>query len=155
MRPDASESNQISCSTIVRAARAAGSHPRLASVLQQGWKSANIVIRGIPVKVASWKRLLLWRIESNVRRVLALTCRTPISLMAPSYKQTASRRSAARGVSLKSARPCVFPYLWLRGSRALPPGRYSRVDVGDVDGLVKELHAMNINHERAKEAIGQ
>src|SRR5262245_49282553 len=43
------------CSTIVRAARAAGSHPRLASVLQQGRKSANIcvslgVIRAIPVE---------------------------------------------------------------------------------------------------------
>jgi hypothetical protein len=54
MRPDASENSQISCSTIVRAARAAGSHPHLASVLQQGRKSANIcvslgVIRGIPV----------------------------------------------------------------------------------------------------------
>ena len=53
MRPDASENSQISCSTIVRAARAAGSHPHLASVLQQGGKSANIcvslgVIRGIP-----------------------------------------------------------------------------------------------------------
>jgi hypothetical protein len=54
MRPDASENSQISPSTIVRAARTAGSHPRLASVLQQGWKSANIrpslgVNRGIPV----------------------------------------------------------------------------------------------------------
>jgi hypothetical protein len=39
-----------------RIARAAGSHPRLASVLQQGWKGANIrlslgVIRGIPDKL--------------------------------------------------------------------------------------------------------
>src|SRR6266446_4543994 len=55
MRPDASENSQISPSTIVRAARAAGSHPQLASVLLQGRKSANIhassgVIRGIPVK---------------------------------------------------------------------------------------------------------
>src|SRR5262245_30216622 len=46
------------CSTIVRAARAAGSHPRLASVLQQGRKSANIcvslgVIRAIPAQYAS------------------------------------------------------------------------------------------------------
>src|SRR5215813_3833185 len=54
MRPDASENSQISPSTIVRAARAAGSHPHLASVLQQGRKSANIcvslgVIRRIPV----------------------------------------------------------------------------------------------------------
>jgi hypothetical protein len=54
MRPDASENSQISPSTIVRAARAAGSHPHLASVLLQGRKSANIyassgVIRGIPV----------------------------------------------------------------------------------------------------------
>jgi hypothetical protein len=53
MRPDASENSQISPSTIVRAARAAGSHPHLASVLLQGRKSANIyassgVIRGIP-----------------------------------------------------------------------------------------------------------
>jgi hypothetical protein len=57
MRPDASENSQISPSTIVRAARAAGSHPHLASVLLQGRKSANIyassgVIRGIPVVAA-------------------------------------------------------------------------------------------------------
>src|SRR5215468_3123896 len=38
MRPDASENSQISPSTIVRAARAAGSHPHLASVLLQGRK---------------------------------------------------------------------------------------------------------------------
>src|SRR4029077_17627823 len=55
MRPDARENSQISPPTIVRAARAAGSHPHLASVLLQGRKSANIyasseVIRGIPVK---------------------------------------------------------------------------------------------------------
>src|SRR5262245_63096600 len=42
MRPDTSENSQISPSTIVRAARAAGSHPHLASVLLQGRKSANI-----------------------------------------------------------------------------------------------------------------
>src|SRR5436305_14210718 len=56
MRPDAGENSQISCSTIVRAARAAGSHPHLASVLLQGRKSANIrvsfgVIRGIPAEM--------------------------------------------------------------------------------------------------------
>src|SRR5260221_10054364 len=55
MRPDASENSQISPSTIVRAARAPGSHPHLASVLLQGRKSANIhassgVIRGIPAE---------------------------------------------------------------------------------------------------------
>jgi hypothetical protein len=55
MRPDASENSQINLSTIVRASRAAGRHPHLASVLLQGRKSANIhassgVIRGIPVK---------------------------------------------------------------------------------------------------------
>src|SRR5215469_17390422 len=38
MRPDASENSQISSSIIVRAARAAGSHPHLASVLLQGRK---------------------------------------------------------------------------------------------------------------------
>jgi hypothetical protein len=38
MRPDASENSQISPSTIVRAARAAGSHSHLASVLLQGRK---------------------------------------------------------------------------------------------------------------------
>src|SRR6267143_668139 len=42
MCPDASENSQISPSTIVRAARAAGSHPHLASVLLQGRKSARI-----------------------------------------------------------------------------------------------------------------
>src|SRR5256884_4286302 len=56
MRPDAGENSQISCSTIVRADRAAGSHPHLASVLLQGRKSANIrvsfgVIRGIPAEM--------------------------------------------------------------------------------------------------------
>jgi len=54
VRPNARENSQIRPSTIVRAARAAGSHPHLASVLLQGLKSANIyatsgVIRGIPV----------------------------------------------------------------------------------------------------------
>src|SRR5438309_6276217 len=58
MRPDASENSQISPSTIVRAARAAGSPSNLASVLLQGRKSANIyassgVIRGIPDKTAN------------------------------------------------------------------------------------------------------
>jgi hypothetical protein len=62
MRPDASENSQISSSTIVRTARAAGSHPHLASVLQQGRKSANIrvslgVIRGIP---GTYERRHLW-----------------------------------------------------------------------------------------------
>src|ERR1700720_4663260 len=43
-------------STIVRAARAAGSHPHLASVLQEGRNSTNIhagsgVIWGIPAKI--------------------------------------------------------------------------------------------------------
>src|SRR6516164_11839077 len=42
MRPDASENSQISPSTIVQAARAAGSHPHLPSVLLQGRKDANI-----------------------------------------------------------------------------------------------------------------
>src|SRR5262249_50761369 len=51
---DARENGQIRPSTSVRVARAAGSHPHLASVLQQGRKSAKIhvslgVIRGIPV----------------------------------------------------------------------------------------------------------
>src|SRR5262245_42739536 len=44
MRPDASENSQISCSTIVRAAAAAASHPHLASVLMQGRKSPNICV---------------------------------------------------------------------------------------------------------------
>jgi hypothetical protein len=56
VRPNARENSQIRPSTIVRAARAAGSHPHLASVLLQGLKSANIyassgVIRGIPAKM--------------------------------------------------------------------------------------------------------
>ena len=42
MRPNARENGQIRPSTIVRAARAAGSHPHLASVLQQGRTRANI-----------------------------------------------------------------------------------------------------------------
>jgi Transposase DDE domain group 1 len=53
VRPNARENGQINPSTSVRAARAAGSHPHLASVLLRGRKSANIhassgVIRGIP-----------------------------------------------------------------------------------------------------------
>src|SRR5262245_2087561 len=53
VRPDGRENGQIRPSTSVRVARAAGSHPDLASV-QQGRKSAKIrvslgVIRGIPV----------------------------------------------------------------------------------------------------------
>jgi len=70
MRPDASENSQISPSTIVRAARAAGSHPHLASVLLQGRKSANIhassgVIRGILVTM---KRAILKKIDSFLGR---------------------------------------------------------------------------------------
>jgi hypothetical protein len=62
MRPDASENGQINPSTIVRAARAAGSHPHLASVLQQGRKRSNIcvslrVIRGIPAKMTDTDEL--------------------------------------------------------------------------------------------------
>src|SRR5262249_5592355 len=52
MRPDAGENSQISPSTIVRPARAAGSNPHLASVLLQRWKRRISrqfgVIRGIP-----------------------------------------------------------------------------------------------------------
>ena len=62
MRPDASENSQISPSTIVRAARAAGSHPHLASVLLQGRKSANIhassgVIWGIGLSWVEFAKL--------------------------------------------------------------------------------------------------
>src|SRR4029077_16609610 len=58
MRPDASENSQINPPAIVRASRAAGRHPHLASVLLQGRKSADIhassgVIRGIPAKARS------------------------------------------------------------------------------------------------------
>src|SRR4029077_5538272 len=57
MRPDASENSQINPPAIVRASRAAGRHPHLASVLLQGRKSADIhassgVIRGIPVEIS-------------------------------------------------------------------------------------------------------
>ena len=41
-RPNASENRQINPSTIVRAAQGDGSRPKLASVLQDGEKSANI-----------------------------------------------------------------------------------------------------------------
>jgi hypothetical protein len=56
LRLDARKNNQISPSTIVRASRAAGRHPHLASVLLQGRKSANIhassgLIRGIPAEL--------------------------------------------------------------------------------------------------------
>jgi hypothetical protein len=52
MRPDASENSQINPSTIVRAARAAGSQPHLASGFQGRCKIATIhagfgVIRGM------------------------------------------------------------------------------------------------------------
>src|SRR4051812_22294961 len=42
MRPEARENNQISPSTIGRASRAAGRHPHLASVSQEGRENANI-----------------------------------------------------------------------------------------------------------------
>ena len=53
MRPNVSENSQINPSTNVRAAQGDGSRPNLASVLQQGEKSANIHVRsgaiwGIP-----------------------------------------------------------------------------------------------------------
>src|SRR5215813_5155651 len=56
MRPDASENSQINPSTIVRAARAAGSQPHLASGFQGRCKIATLhadfgVIRGMSVEV--------------------------------------------------------------------------------------------------------
>src|ERR1035437_2726053 len=53
VRPNASENGQISPSTTVRAVRGDGSCPKLASILPEGRKTANIcpnsgVIRGIP-----------------------------------------------------------------------------------------------------------
>jgi hypothetical protein len=62
VRLNAGENSQINPSTIVRGAQAAGSHPRLASVLQQGGKSANIhaslgVIGGIPDEIVIIDRL--------------------------------------------------------------------------------------------------
>src|SRR5262249_23679401 len=65
VRPDARENGQIRPSTSVRVARAAGSHPHLASVLQQGRKSAKIhvslgVIRGIPVKNTATSNIVLF-----------------------------------------------------------------------------------------------
>src|SRR5215471_3876906 len=56
MRPDASENSQISPSTIVRAARAPGSQPHLASGFQGRCKIATLhagfgVIRGMSVKI--------------------------------------------------------------------------------------------------------
>src|SRR5665811_1486645 len=55
VRPNASENGQISPSTTVRAVRGDGSCPKLASILPEGRKTANIcpnsgVIRGIPVQ---------------------------------------------------------------------------------------------------------
>jgi hypothetical protein len=55
VRPNASENGQISPSTTVRAARGDGSCPKLASILPEGRKTANIcpnsgVIRRIPDK---------------------------------------------------------------------------------------------------------
>src|SRR5258705_3803393 len=84
MRPDASENSQISPSTIVRAARAAGSHPHLASVLLPGRKSANIhassgVIRRIPVNVIPRERN---RIISGVRYIRLFWFVTVLPLLA-------------------------------------------------------------------------
>jgi hypothetical protein len=58
VHPNASENSQINPSTIVRAAQGDGSRPNLASVLQEGDKSANIHVRSgaiwaIPVQAAS------------------------------------------------------------------------------------------------------
>jgi len=61
VRPNASENGQISPSTTVRAVRGDGSCPKLASILPEGRKTANIcpnsgVIRGIPDKSLTWDR---------------------------------------------------------------------------------------------------
>jgi hypothetical protein len=58
MRPDASENSQINPSTIVRAARAAGSQPHLASGFQGCCKIATLhagfgVIRGMSGKITT------------------------------------------------------------------------------------------------------
>ncbi len=59
----------IGARAIVWAARAAGSHPHLASVLLQGPKNANIhassgVIRGIPAQIMEWTYVTL-RLEHD------------------------------------------------------------------------------------------
>src|SRR5947207_14093660 len=41
----------------------------------------------------------------------------------------------------------------LLASRALPPGRYYRVDVGNVDGLVSALHAIELTVSGEREAL--
>jgi|SRR5215469_12481424 FkbM family methyltransferase len=71
MRPDASENSQINPSTIVRAARAAGSQPHLASGFQGRCKIATLhagfgVIRGMSVEM-NWATL---QIDRVLRRTL-------------------------------------------------------------------------------------
>jgi hypothetical protein len=50
VRPNASENSQISPSTTVRAAPVDGSRPNPTSVLQEGWKNANICARSAAIQ---------------------------------------------------------------------------------------------------------
>src|SRR5262249_10849189 len=68
MRPDASENSQIRPSTIVRAARAAGSHPHLASVLLQGRKSRIFT----PVRESSGESRLSMQMPIGWRQRISL-----------------------------------------------------------------------------------
>jgi integrase len=62
VRPNASENSQINPSTIVRVAQDDGSRPNLASILQEGRKSANIQVRSAAI----------WGIPANGRPMSAL-----------------------------------------------------------------------------------
>ena len=73
VRPNASENGQISPSTTVRAVRGDGSCPKLASILPEGRKTANIcpnsgVIRGIPA--------YMFKTKTAVTRALGIGTRS-------------------------------------------------------------------------------
>src|SRR6266403_255558 len=71
VRPNARENSQIRPSTIVRTARAAGSHPHLASVLLQGLKSANIYVSSGVIR-ERWSHFLRQpaKVDSTMQRTI-------------------------------------------------------------------------------------
>jgi hypothetical protein len=76
VRPNASENGQIGPSTTIRAARAGGSRPNLASILQEGRKNASIyqglgVIWRIPVYMTNKEAVLLMKAVALLRQSMS------------------------------------------------------------------------------------
>ena len=119
VRPNARENSQIRPSTIVRAARAAGSHPHLASVLLQGLKSTNIyassgVIRGIPVDeivagTVTGVEQIAARERCSIRQV---NMTISLAFLAPNLVQAAVEGRLPRGIGVARLRDA--PAEWSR-----------------------------------------